>query len=147
VRILPKFENCDRWLNFAQSCKILPQLLHPWALGSYWATSCLSKIGFSPQGRRERRESIFCLAGDTAKQKGFRPFNASLIIGAIATKRLRSSSRRVGVFDPIAVSRLGGRSRYGAAKARLDQKKNLPLRSPCLPPACRQAGQAGAALR
>jgi len=46
------------------------------------------------------------LAGDTAKQKGFRPFNASLIIGAIAIKRLRSSSRRDGVFDPIAVSRL-----------------------------------------
>jgi len=34
------------------------------------------------------------LAGDTAKQKAFRPFNASLIIGAIAIKRLRSSSRR-----------------------------------------------------
>jgi len=46
------------------------------------------------------------LAGDTAKQKEFRPFNASLIIGAIAIKRLRSSSRRDGVFDPIAVSRL-----------------------------------------
>jgi hypothetical protein len=74
------------------------------------------------------------LAGDTAKQKGFRPFNASLIIGAIAIKRLRSSSRRPayrqGVFDPIAVSRLRDRSRYGAAKARLDQKKT-PLSDLC----------------
>jgi hypothetical protein len=46
-----------------------------------------------PAGRQGgRRESIFCLAGDTAKQEGFRPFNASLIMGAIALKRLRSSS-------------------------------------------------------
>jgi hypothetical protein len=29
----------------------------------------------------------------------------------------------------VAVSRLRGRSRYGAAKVRLDQKKNLPQRS------------------
>jgi len=70
------------------------------------------------------------LAGDTAKQKGFRPFNTSLIIGAIAIKRVRSSSRRDGVFDPIALSRLRGRSRYGAAKARLDQKKT-PLSDLC----------------
>jgi hypothetical protein len=37
---------------------------------------------------------------------------------------------RDGVFDPIAVSRLRGRSRYGAAKARLDQKKT-PLSDLC----------------
>jgi hypothetical protein len=59
----------------------------------------------------DAEKAFFCLAGDTAKQKGFRPFNASLIIGAIAIKRLRSSSRRDGVFDPIAVSVL--RSRRG----------------------------------
>jgi hypothetical protein len=74
------------------------------------------------------------LAGDTAKQKGFHFFNASLIVGATAIKRFRSSSRRPayrqGVFDPIAVSRLRGRSRYGAAKARLDQKKP-PLSDLC----------------
>ena len=87
-------------------------------IGTSYIVSCLSKIEFSPQRRRGRRESIFCLAGDTAKQKGFRPFNASLIIGAIAIKRLRSSSRRDGVFDPIAVSRL-------------DQKKT-PLSDLCV---------------
>jgi len=63
-------------------------------IGTSYIVSCLSKIEVSPQRRRGRRESIFYLAGDTAKQKGFRPFNASLIIGAIAIKRLRSSSRR-----------------------------------------------------
>jgi hypothetical protein len=36
-------------------------------------------IEFLPQRRRERRETIYCLAGDTAKQKEFRPFNANLI--------------------------------------------------------------------
>jgi len=55
-------------------------------------------------------------------------------LGAIASKRFRSSSRRPacrqGVFDPIAVSRLRGRSRCGAAKARLDQKKT-PLSDLC----------------
>jgi hypothetical protein len=30
-----------------------------------------------------------------------------------------------GVFDPIAVSRLRGRSRFGAAKVRLDQNQIL----------------------
>jgi len=37
---------------------------------------------------------MFRLAGDTAKQKEFRPFNANLRIGPIAIKRFRSSSRR-----------------------------------------------------
>jgi len=34
-----------------------------------------------------------------------------------------SISQRNGVYDPIAVSRLRGRSRCGAAKAQLDHKK------------------------
>jgi hypothetical protein len=85
-----------------------------WVRTDFHKTFMLVRINFRKRGRRE---SIFCLAGDTAKQKGFRPFNASLIIGAIAIKRLRSSSRRDGVFDPIAVSRL-------------DQKK-IPLSDLC----------------
>jgi hypothetical protein len=92
------------WFNSALSIKSSPK---PY----------LSKIEFPPQGRRGRRESIFCLAGDTAKQKGVRPFNPSLITGALAIKRLRSSSRRDGVSDPIAVSRL--------------DQKNTPLSELC----------------
>jgi len=41
----------------------------------------------------------------------------------------RFNSRRDGVYDPIAVSRLRGRSRYGAAKARLDRKKSSSVSS------------------
>jgi len=82
----------------------VPHQIHKGQAIILFYLSYLSKIKFSPQRRRGRRESIFCLAGDTAKQKGFRPFNASLIIVAIAIKRVRSSSRRDGVSDPIAVS-------------------------------------------
>jgi len=39
---------------------------------------------------------------------------------------------RDGAYDPIVVSRLRGRSRYGAAKARLDHKKSPSVSS--LPP-------------
>ena len=46
----------------------------------------LSKIIVSPQSRRGRRETSFCLSGDADKQKGFRPFIRRLTISAIAIK-------------------------------------------------------------
>ena len=48
--------------------------------------SCLSKITFSLQSRRGRRERIFCLSGDADKQKGFCSIIRRLTIGAIAIK-------------------------------------------------------------
>ena len=48
--------------------------------------SCLSKITFSPQSRRGRREIIFCLSGDADKQKGFCSIIRRLTIGSIAIK-------------------------------------------------------------
>jgi hypothetical protein len=53
------------------------------------------------------------LAGDAAKQKGFRPFKASLIIRCHSQQEVSIffpkaclPAGRDGVFDPIAVSRL-----------------------------------------
>jgi hypothetical protein len=91
---------------------------------------------FTAEALRTQRKH-FALAGDAAKQKGFRPFKASLIIRchsqqevSIFVPKACLPAGRDGVFDPIAVSRLRGRSRCGAAKARLDQKKT-PLSDLC----------------
>jgi hypothetical protein len=46
----------------------------------------LSKIECHRGGAGDAEETFFCLAGDTAKQKDFRPFNASLITGALTIR-------------------------------------------------------------
>jgi hypothetical protein len=57
----------------------------------YYDHACL-KWDFHRRAPRTQRKH-FALAGDTAKQKGFRPFKASLIIGC-------HSQQVVSIFFP-----------------------------------------------
>jgi len=75
--------------------------------------------GFTAEAQRTQRNHFFVWRWEAAKQKAFCRVDTSLILGAIAIKKVRSYSRREDVSDPIAVSRL-------------DQKGSLPQRSPRL---------------
>jgi len=89
----------------------------------------LSKISFSPQRRKGRREVFFCLAVRGRQTKSLPSSYDRTTEGRDGYKEISILPRRDAVSDPIAVSRLRGRSHFVAAKARLHQKKNLPLRS------------------
>ena len=106
--------------------------------------SLFSKIGSLPQRHRGRmvrrahhdRVKPFALSLSKGEKPPTKKASLVLIHAFFASPRPSNGaciySRRVGVYDPIAVSRLRGRSHFVAAKARLDHKERPPQRSPRL---------------